>query len=133
MLPQMPDGSKASWHVEKLAGADCVYTMPPKYIAELMNAEDDFAKRPFNKEAIFEMAPETVMDKLQRLPYFVKSYEYDGMSVDEFNRYAPLIATTAEFSAATRGMVDFVAQQFQKLGKWELETAKSAGKPGRRG
>jgi hypothetical protein len=39
------------------------------------------------------------------------------MVPDEFNQQAALIATAAEFSTATRGMVDFVAQQFQAEGR----------------
>lgn len=115
MSPKMDDGSAASWHIEKLTGANVVYTCPPKYIAQLMEIEDKL--RPFDPEAIHEEPPKEVMDKLMRIPYFVRSYEPDGMTVDEFNRYAPLIATAADFSTAARGMVDFVAQQFQELGK----------------
>ncbi len=52
-----------------------------------------------------------------RLPYFVQAYEPDGMSREEFNKQGALVATAAEFSKATRTTVDFVAQQFQALGK----------------
>ncbi|MGE4253575.1 MAG: transaldolase family protein, partial [Parvibaculaceae bacterium] len=35
------DGPRASsWHIEKLAGGDFVYTCPPGYIAQLMEVED---------------------------------------------------------------------------------------------
>ena len=113
--PPTEDGTAASWHVEKVAGADIVYTVPPKYIAQLMEVEDRM--RPFDSEAIHEPPPTKILDKLLRLPYFAKSYEPDGMVPDEFSRHAALIATAAEFSTATRGMVDFVAQQFQAEGR----------------
>ncbi len=109
--PPTDDGSVASWHIEKVAGADIVYTCPPKYIGELMEVKDRL--KPFEPEAIDEPPPRKTLDKLLRLPYFEKAYEPDGMVPDEFNRHAALIATMAEFSTATRGMVDFVAQQFQ--------------------
>ena len=80
-----------------------------------MEVEDRL--RPFDPEAIHESPPQKTLDKLLRLPYFAKSYEPEGMVPDEFNQHAALIATAAEFSAATRGMVDFVAQQFQAEGK----------------
>ncbi len=113
--PPTDDGTVASWHIEKVAGGDIVYTVPPKYIAQLMEAEDRL--KPFDPEAIHEPPPQKTLDKLLRLPYFAKSYEPEGMVPDEFNQHAALIATAAEFSAATRGMVDFVAQQFQAEGK----------------
>ena len=113
--PPTDDGTVASWHIDKVAGGDIVYTVPPKYIAQLMEVEDRL--RPFDPEAIHEPPPPKTLDKLLRLPYFAKSYEPDGMVPDEFNQHAALIATAAEFSTATRGMVDFVAQQFQAEGK----------------
>ena len=113
--PPTDDGSVASWHIDKLAGGDVVYTCPPKYITQLMEVEDRM--RPFDPEAIHEPPPPKTLDKLLRIPYFAKSYEPDGMEPDEFNRHAALIATMADFSTATRGTVDFVAQQFQAEGK----------------
>ncbi len=113
--PPTDDGTVASWHVEKVAGGDIVYTCPPKYIAQLMEVEDRL--KPFDPEAIHEPPPKKTLDKLLRLPYFAKSYEPEGMVPDEFNQHAALIATAAEFSGATREMVDFVAQQFQAEGK----------------
>jgi len=112
--PPTDDGSAASWHIEKIAGADVVYTCPPKYISQLMQVEDKL--KPFDPAAIDEEVPADVLNRLLRIPYFEQSYEPDGMTPDQFNRYASLIATTAEFSTATRRMVDFVAQQMQKLG-----------------
>jgi len=113
--PPTDDGSVASWHIDKIAGGDVVYTCPPKYITQLMEVEDRM--RPFDSEAIHEPPPPKTLDKLLRIPYFAKSYEPDGMEPDEFNRHAALIATMADFSTATRGTVDFVAQQFQAEGK----------------
>jgi transaldolase len=113
--PPMNDGTQASWHIEKIAGADVVYTCPPGYILELMGVEDKM--KPFNPEAIYEAPPKAILEKLMRLPYFVQAYEPDGMLRKEFNRQGALVATAAEFSKATRATVDFVAQQFQATGK----------------
>jgi transaldolase len=113
--PPTDDGSVASWHIEKIAGGDVVYTCPPKYIAELMEVEDRM--KPFSPEAIYEEPPKAVLEKLLRIPYFVQAYEPDGMTEDDFNKQGALVATAAEFSKATRATVDFVAQQFQAEGK----------------
>jgi len=113
--PPMSDGSLASWHIEKIAGSDVVYACPPGYIEGLMQVEDQM--KPFDPEAIYEEAPQPVLEKLLRLPYFVEAYELDGMKREDFNKQAALIATAAEFSKAIRSTVDFIAQQFQILGK----------------
>jgi transaldolase len=113
--PSMDDGSAVSWHIEKIAGGDVIYTCPPKYIGELMEVEDKM--RPFDPEAIWEEPPKEVLNRLMRLPYFVQAYEPDGMTKDQFNKQAALVATAAEFSKATRATVDFVAQQFQAEGR----------------
>lgn len=113
--PPMDDGSQASWHIEKIAGGNVVFTCPPNYIGELMRVEDHL--KPFDSKAIHENPPKANLEKLFRLPYFVQAYEPDGMTRQEFNKQGALIATAAEFSKATRTMVDFVAQQFQALGR----------------
>ena len=113
--PPMSDGSQASWHIEKIAGSDVVYTCPPGYIEDLMKVEDQL--KPFDPEAIHEEAPPPVLEKLLRLPHFVEAYEPDGMKREDFNKQAAVVATAADFSKATRTMVDFIAQQFQVLGK----------------
>ena len=115
MSPPMNDGTQASWHIEKIAGGDVVYTCPLGYILELMGVEDKM--KPFDPEAIHEAPPNAVLEKLMQLPYFVQAYEPGGMSREEFNRQGALVATAAEFSKATRTTVDFVAQQFQAIGK----------------
>jgi transaldolase len=121
MSPPMDDDTAASWHIEKIAGADVVYTCPPKYIGELMAVEHKL--RPFDPEAIHEEPPKQVMDKLLRLPYFLQAYEPDGMTREAFNRQGALVATAMEFSKATRATVDFAAQQFQAEGKMYGGTA----------
>jgi transaldolase len=115
-------GTVSSWHVEKIAGSNSVYTCPPKYIGAMMEVEDSL--KPFDAEAINEEAPKDVIDKLMRLPYFEQGYEYDGMAEEEFGRYGCFVATAAEFSAATRATVDFVAQQFAEMGKVVLKKEK---------
>jgi len=103
----------ASWHVEKLAGADIVYTCPPKYIKGLMKISDNIEFR----NQIEEKPPKEELDKLLRIPYFEKGYEEDGLTPEEFNTHSALLATAEEFSNATRGMVDFVNQRLEKKRK----------------
>jgi len=103
----------ASWHVEKLAGADIVYTCPPKYIKGLMKIGDNIRFR----NQIEDEPPKQELDKLLRIPYFEKGYEEDGLTPEEFNTHSALLVTAEEFSNATRGMVDFVNQRLVKKRK----------------
>ncbi|MHC4464193.1 MAG: hypothetical protein ACYS30_22600 [Planctomycetota bacterium] len=112
--PQVDDGTAASWHIEKIAGGDVVYTCPPPYLEQIMQVQDRF--RPFDPKAIHEPPPKAAMDKLLRIPNFIQAYEPEGMVLEQFNRFAPLIATMAEFSAAMRKTVDFVASSFRSSG-----------------
>jgi transaldolase len=108
-----PGGRARSWHIEKLAGGDFVYTCPPGYIAQLMEVEDRMA--PFDPAAVDEDAPEEVLGKLLRLPYFRAAYAFDGMAPEDFSRFGAFVSTAAEFAAATRRTVDFVARALEQI------------------
>jgi transaldolase len=107
-----PGGKAASWHIQKLAGGDFVYTCPPGYIAQLMQAEDRMD--PFDPKAIDEDAPAALIEKLRRLPYFRQAYDFDGMQPEEFSQFGAFVATAGEFAAATRKTVDFVASAIER-------------------
>lgn len=102
-----PGGRASSWHIEKLAGGDVVYTCPPGYIAALTKAGDRFPE--FDPGAIDEEPPAEVIEKLRRLPYFRQAYDWDGMRPAAFSQFGAFAATATEFAAATRRTVDFVA------------------------
>ncbi|MBU9698736.1 hypothetical protein GU927_012865 [Rhodobacteraceae bacterium HSP-20] len=104
-------GNASSWHISKIAGGDFVYTCPPGYIAQLMQAEDRLPE--FEASAIDEDAPAEVIEKLRQLPYFRQAYDFDGMLPAEFSRFAAFAATANEFAAATRRTVDFVARALE--------------------
>ena len=99
-------GAASSWHIQKLAGGDFVYTCPPSYIAALMQVEDQLDE--FDPNAVNEDIPAATLDRLLRIPYFRKAYEFDGMAPEEFSSFGAFVATAAEFAQATRKTVDFV-------------------------
>lgn len=105
-------GKASSWHIQKLAGGDFVYTCPPSYIAQLMQAEDRM--EPFDPKAIDEDAPPALIAKLRRLPYFRQAYDFDGMQPEDFSQFAAFVTTAGEFAAATRKTVDFVASAIEQ-------------------
>jgi transaldolase len=101
------NGQAYSWHVEKAAGADIVYTCPPSYLEALLFKGGHLEFRNQWEEPV----PKPVMDKLLKIPYFEKGYREDGYGEAEFNTHPALVATATEFSGATQGMVDFVAKR----------------------
>ncbi|MBC2837350.1 transaldolase family protein [Paragemmobacter straminiformis] len=104
-------GKASSWHISKIAGGDFVYTCPPGYIAQLMQAEDRLPA--FEASAIDEEPPAEVIEKLRQLPYFRQAYDFDGMTPAEFSRFGAFATTANEFAAATRRTVDFVARALE--------------------
>lgn len=99
------NGDVRSWHIEKVAGADAVYTCPPPYLEGLF-----FKGSHLNfSDQIHDPVPGEVMDKLMKLPYFEKGYAEDGYTAEEFNQHPALLATAKQFSGATQEMVDFVS------------------------
>jgi transaldolase len=109
MSPQI-DGVIRSWHVEKVAGANIVYTCPPPYLEGLLEKGGHLQFR----NQVEEPVPSEVMEKLLKIPYFKKGYEEDGYTAEEFNRHPALVATATEFSGATQSMADFVAKRVAK-------------------
>jgi transaldolase len=109
MSPQV-DGVIRSWHVEKAAGANIVYTCPPPYLEGLFEKGGHLE---FHNQ-IEEPVPKEIMDKLMRISYFERGYAEDGYTLDELNNHPALLATAKEFSGATQSMVDFVAQRVAK-------------------
>lgn len=106
------DGTTAhSRHIADLAGGDVVYTCPPSYIAQLMQAEDRLP--PFDAGAIDREPDAALIAKLRQLPYFRQAYDFDGMAPEEFSQFAAFATTATEFAAATRKTVDFVARAME--------------------
>jgi transaldolase len=106
MSPQV-NGEIRSWHVEKAAGANIVYTCPPPYLEAMLEKGNHIE---FYSQ-IEDPVPQAVMDKLMKIPYFTRGYAEDGYAPDEFNTHPALLATAKEFSGATQSMVDFVSKR----------------------
>ncbi|MEP0519755.1 MAG: transaldolase family protein [Hyphomicrobiales bacterium] len=106
-------GAASSWHIQKLAGGDFVYTCPPSYIAALMQHEDQLEE--FDARAIDEDISQDSLKKLSTIPYFRQAYEYDGMKAEEFSQFGAFISTATDFAAATRKTIDFVERVYQDM------------------
>jgi len=100
------NGEKRCWHLEKLAGADIVYTCPPKFIASLLLEADHIE---FSNQ-IDKVVPDEVMQKLLKISYFAKGYDEEGYKPEEFNFHPALLNTAKQFSGAVQKMIDFVKE-----------------------
>lgn len=99
-------GKKHCWHLEKLAGADIVYTCPPKFIGELLLEGNHIEFR----DQIDEPIPDGVMKKLMKIPYFAKGYDEKGYKPEDFTFHPAVQATAKEFRQAVQGMIDFIKE-----------------------
>jgi transaldolase len=103
------DGYTHVWHLEKIAGADIVYTLPPSFLESLLFQAPDLE---FTNQWA-EPVPGQVLEKLLRIPYFERGYREDGYSSGEFTSHPALLTTAKEFSLAARHMVEFIAERIR--------------------
>ena len=64
---------------------------------------------------IDDPVPAAVMDKLMKIPYFVRGYAEDGYTPEEFNTHPALVETARQFSEVTQKMVDFVGERVKGM------------------
>jgi len=103
-------GRARSWHIEKVAGENIVYTCPPSYIGDLLTNGTHMQFRDSREEE----PPVAVLDKLLKIPYFAKAYAEDGYELVQFNTHPAVAATGEHFAQATENMVEFVAEALQE-------------------
>ena len=104
-------GEAHVWHLEKLAGADIVFTIPPSFLEALLLKTPDLE---FTRQ-FEEPVPGPVMEKLLKIPYFERGFSEDGYTAAEFNTHPALVSTARDFCVATQGMLDFVAARVSAL------------------
>jgi len=83
---------RGAYHLTELAGADLLMSIAPPY--QEMFVTQDFPRQP----RIESPVPPDVVERLCRMPEFVRSYEPNGMSPSEF----------VEFGATQRTLCQFV-------------------------
>jgi transaldolase len=108
------DGHLRVWHLEEMAGADVVVTVPPFYLEQIVNFPDAETIA-FHEGRIDVDPPRELMDRLMRIPYFERAYEADGYARSEYNSHPGLVKTAEEFSASTEEMVGFARSCLEAL------------------
>ena len=89
----MPAGMRGAYHATEIAGADLTMSIHPKIqkmLAELSGPFEERIDVPVDKD---------VLDRLSKIPEFVKAYEPDVMKPDEFMSYGVVQKTLAQFLA----------------------------------
>jgi transaldolase len=95
------------YHLEKIAGADMVFTINPEMI-------DDFNKLYREKEVISKWAepvPGEIMAKLLKIPYFQIGYDVNGIKDEDFINLPSFQYTANEFKGSMKFIEDYVAQR----------------------
>jgi transaldolase len=85
---------RGSYHLTELAGAELIMSIAPPY--QELFARDDFPREP----RIDQPVPADVIQRLSALPEFVRAYEPDGMSPEEFIAYGVTQRTLSQFQEA---------------------------------
>ncbi|MHB9128525.1 MAG: transaldolase family protein, partial [Candidatus Humimicrobiaceae bacterium] len=86
------------YHIEKIAGANMVFTINPEMI-------DDFNKLYREKEVISkweEPVPQEILSKLLKIPYFQQGYDVNGIKDDDFINEPSFIYTANEFKGSMK-------------------------------
>jgi transaldolase len=105
-------GKPRFWDVEKLVG-DVVFTCPPYVLEPLFEVGRDLSFDGGGIEAV--EVPQSVLDKMARIPYCIQSYEPNGMPLEQFDTYPPTQYTIKAFSGAFQGLLDYVGGRMAKV------------------
>ena len=88
-------------HWSELIGGDVIITLPPAW------------QRRFNASSVEVRSrmndPVPFIDELKELPDFVRAYEPGGLSVDEFDTWAPTVRTLRAFTASYHDLLHLVS------------------------
>jgi transaldolase len=89
---------RGTYHLTELAGADLVMSVHPTY-------QPPFASEPFAREVRIDApVPESTLERLRTLPDFVRAYETDGMTPDEFISFGATQRTLSQFTESWRAL-----------------------------
>lgn len=94
-------------HLEELAGGDVVATIFPNIVEAWLTA---YEGREITPRMEIE-PPSSVMEKLQRIPYFHTAYDEHGQTIDDFNTHAAVQETSVSFLQASTDLLTYVQQR----------------------
>ena len=86
---------RGTYHMEELAGAELIMSIPPTYQTILLEAG-----MPRDPYRIDVPVPPNVITRLESIPEFVRAYEPHEMKPEEFITYGPTQRLLTQFSVA---------------------------------
>jgi transaldolase len=98
-------GKPRFWDVQKLAGGDIVYTMPPYVLEPLFEFGDGLILKP---EIDKQDVPQDVMDKMMKIPYCIQAYDPNGLALEQFNDHPATLYTVEAFAKGATGLEAYV-------------------------
>ena len=104
-------GKPRFWDLQKLAGGDIVYTLPPYVLEPLFAIGDDLHFRP----EIDEPVPEEVLEKMAKIPYCIQAYDPNGLALEQFNTHPATLYTIGQFTKAADGLEEYVRQRVAQV------------------
>ena len=87
----MPAGLRGVYHLSEMAGADMVFSLQHRIQKMVKEADLPFQPR------IDEEAPVDVIERLIRIPEFLRAYEEGGMAADDFITFGVTQKTLSQF------------------------------------
>jgi transaldolase len=90
----LPSGLREQFQVPDLAGGEMLFSISPGIQSQIASLKEPFV------EKINEPVPEDVISRLMAVRDFVRAYEPDGLSKDEFIGFAPTQRTLTQFLEA---------------------------------
>ncbi len=100
------DGVMHCWHMEETAGGQVIFTLPPPFLTELFTEAGALSL----DSRIRKDIPTEVMARLRKIPYFMASYEPEGIVPKEFNQIPALLSTMKQFRGAMDHIIAFTEQ-----------------------
>lgn len=113
-------GRPRFWDIEKIAGGEIVFTLPPYVLEPFFLIGDRLEFKP----EIEEPTPPDIANKLLKLPYCLQAYEPNGLSPEQFNTHPSTLYTLGEFSRASEGLEAYVSQHLNKFRKTQTKVSK---------
>lgn len=100
-------GKTRFWDVEKIAGAEIVYTCPPYVLEPIFQFGEELE---FGR-GMDEEPPRSVMDKMLKIPFCIQAYDPNGLELEEFNTHPSTVSTVEAFSKGLVGIEAFVEER----------------------
>ena len=103
----LPASGRGPWNIERSITDGPV----PIFLTVFPNRQSEFdeEERILNPKGMWEELPAEYLDKLNKSKLFRQAYEPDGMTVDEFDGYKPVVDTLKQFNTSYDEFVAWVA------------------------